>query len=378
MNIRKEKSRLLAFAVYSVINILFILKYGQRILPVCTIVGGCVAYVAAMAIVLGYTERIQKRLSCKATLWLMGIAVAALIVLQYFIDPMTVQVDRWSAIHNFLQYLLHGEYPYAAQTHLGGYGSPFPVWQVMHLPFYLIGNVGLSFVICLILFTDAVRRLSSLRVAAEAFMLLLLSPAFLYEVSVRSDLISNFLLCAAIIMYMHRYRFNLKRHWVTIAIICGLMMSTRLAVCIPFFLFLFWDYLYACNWKQKVGLPLLILLVFGLTFLPFAIWNWDMLFYFEYSPFALQTRQGVPFNTPIIIMLCLLASLFLRGEWKNYLVATGSCLTALVLITFLSRMYIYNQWGELFESRYDITYFNMALPFVIAAIALKEDEKIYC
>jgi hypothetical protein len=156
------------------------------------------------------------------------------------------------------------------------------------------------------------------------------------------------------------------------------MMSTRLAVCIPFFLFLFWDYLYACNWKQKVGLPLLILLVFGLTFLPFAIWNWDMLFYFEYSPFALQTRQGVPFNTPIIIMLCLLASLFLRGEWKNYLVATGSCLTALVLITFLSRMYIYNQWGELFESRYDITYFNMALPFIIAAIALKEDEKIYC
>ena len=72
------------------------------------------------------------------------------------IDPYSIKVDRWSAIHNFLTCLLAGEYPYAAQTHLGGYGSPFPVWQLFHLPFYLLGNVGLSLIVAVIIFAYSV------------------------------------------------------------------------------------------------------------------------------------------------------------------------------------------------------------------------------
>lgn len=64
--------------------------------------------------------------------------------MQYLIDPYQIQVDRWSAIHNFINYLVHGRYPYMAPTHLGGYGSPFPVWQFLHIPFYYLNNVGLS------------------------------------------------------------------------------------------------------------------------------------------------------------------------------------------------------------------------------------------
>ena len=364
-----------AFLLYSSINVLFILKYGLRIAPLSTIVVACGLYVAIMAAILwGLNARI-KRPSKNIVYPLIGITIAGLVILQLHFDPYALKVDRWSAIHNFLQNLLSGEYPYAAQTHLEGYGSPFPVWQILHLPLYLLGNVGLSFVFFLLLFTDTIRRTASLRAATTAFLLLALSPAFIYEVSVRSDLISNFLLCATILMFLHHYKVTLERNWVLIAVICGLMMSTRLSIAIPFIVYYFYDYLRCHQAKIQILFPCLAILVFALTFLPFMLWNGQMLFFFEYNPFILQTRQGLYIDYILIMVICITASVWMKNRWHYYMLISASCLLALVVITFTSNMYIYDCWDELFCSRFDITYFNMALPFTIAAIACKEETK---
>ena len=372
---RKWIYNLWAFVLYSSINVLFILKYGQRIASVQETVGASILYITVVAGMLWGLDTLTKRMSKSLVYLLMGIMIVGLVILQMHFDPYALKVDRWSAIHNFLQYLLNGEYPYAAQTHLGGYGSPFPVWQIMHLPFYLLGNVGLSFVFFLLLFTDAIRRTASLRDATVAFLLLILSPAFLYEVSVRSDLISNFLLCATILMYLHHYRMTLEKNWVLIAVICGLMMSTRLSIAVPFIVYFLYEFL---NWKQtreKIAFPCLIILVFALTFLPFVLWNGEMLFFFEYNPFVLQTRQGICIDYILIMAICMVASLWLKSRWDYYMLTSAICLLTLVAVTFVSNMYIYDCWSELFDSRFDITYFNMALPFAIAALACKGEPQ---
>lgn len=361
-----------AFLLYAGVNVLFILKYGLRIAPVSSVLIPCVLFVALAACVGRGATALVRRLGGGTLCLLMGLALAALVALQLHFDPYTLQVDRWSAIHNFLANMLRGEYPYAAQTHLGGYGSPFPVWQVFHLPFYLLGNVGLSFVVCLLLYVDAARRMTDLRTSAVAFLLLVVSPAFLYEVSVRSDLMSNFLLCAAVVMYLHRYGVRFDERWPLVAVISGLMISTRLSAAIPLIVYYASDFLFA-DFRRKVGFLFLSLLVFALTFLPFALWDGQMLFFFEYSPFVLQTRQGLPLNAVLILALCVLLSLLWQGRMQRYFLSTASCLFALVLLTFLSDMFLCDTWGELFASRYDISYFNMSLPFAVAALALRKN-----
>lgn len=362
-----------AFLLYSCINVLFILKYGLRLASISTTIVACGLYVATITGVLWVINEYMKRPRKSIVYALIGIVIVGLVMLQLHFDPYTLKVDRWSAIHNFLRNLLNGEYPYAAQTHLGGYGSPFPVWQILHLPFYLLGNVGLSFIFFMLLFTDAIRRIASLRDATVAFLLLILSPAFLYEVSVRSDLLSNFLLCATILMHLHHYKMTLEKNWVLIAIICGLMMSTRLSIAIPFIVYYFYDYIRCHQAKIQIIFPCLAILIFALTFLPFMLWNGKMLFFFEYNPFVLQTRQGVWVDYILITVICTAASVWLKNRWHYYMLTSAICVLALVVMTFVSNMYIYDCWSELFDSRFDITYFNMALPFAIAALACKEE-----
>ena len=108
------------------------------------------------------------------------------IFLQYVVDPYSLQVDRWSAIHNFLAAMQQGDYPYGASTHLGGYGSPFPVWQILHLPFYFLGNVGLSIFVVVLVFIGTLYHIHSNKVALMATILLFISPAFWYEIAVRT------------------------------------------------------------------------------------------------------------------------------------------------------------------------------------------------
>ena len=89
----------------------------------------------------------------EAIFWSMAVIMAvAMAAVQYHFDPMQNQVDRWSAIANPLTAMFSGQFPYSAQTHLGGYASPFPVWMVFHIPFWALGNVGLSEIFTALLF----------------------------------------------------------------------------------------------------------------------------------------------------------------------------------------------------------------------------------
>lgn len=352
--------------LYLAINLLFIVKYCARISRELPIVAA-IAYTASIFVALFTLQRVNVRKKSTLLIFILSYAIF-LIIGQSLLDPYQLKVDRWSAIHNFIDNLFHGIYPYAAQTHLGGYGSPFPVWQFFHIPFYLLGNVALSFFFSLGIFFASIWKRLTIKQLSCVFTLMSLSPAMLYECLVRSDLITNFLIVASIINYLYLNSIDVKRHWKSMAFMVGILLSTRLATAIPFFIYLFPFYRKFSTWQQ-VKFPIYVICAFIITFIPFMFWDGEMLFFFQYNPFILQTRQG---SMAIALLLMPIIAYF-SLSWQNdlSLLARNVSLAMILLValTFAYNMYTTDTWNELFKSRYDITYFDMSLPFLLTWIS---------
>lgn len=358
----------ISLCLYLTINSLFLLKYvgrsNQSLAALAVLV-----YILILAMVFFWRKKHGRffSLSWRKLCVVMAVLLVLLAVMQYAIDPYSLRVDRWSAIHNFIEHLFQGIYPYSAQTHLGGYGSPFPVWQLVHVPFYLLGNIGLSVFPAMALFVYAVAHTCCVRNACMALLFLLVSPGFLYEVTVRSDLMTNFLLVCAILLLLRRQGVSLSARWFGMAMLCGLLMSSRLSAVIPFVICYFKDYLQA-SWRVKVLFPIVMLSVFAATFLPFMMWDGEMQLFFEYNPFVLQTRQGHLSDFLLFIPVGIWLSMSWRGNTFRLMGHTAVMLVLLVLVTFVHNMYVDGNWDQLFESTYDISYFNMSMPFIIVSM----------
>ena len=363
------KSFILSFLLYLFINSLFLLKYTSRL----GLNQYCIVLVYNILLVLIFIPFFKLKKPeirfFKIAFWIILLLNCSGII--YFlisVNPYTLRVDRWSAIHNFIQYLFKGEYPYAAKTHCGGYGSPFPVWQIFHIPFYLLGNVGLGMLFSVLLITYILFDFFKTYINVFIFLLLLLlSPGFWYEVTVRSDLIYNFIICLLFIIVLFKKKYVIQSHPLAIAIIFGLLLSTRLTIIIPFSIFLFPGFLNSGS-KQKLIFILTSILVFVATFIPFAFWNFNTLFFFKHNPFILQSSQG---SWVEIISISALA-LFLSTKWKNNLTLCSTYISisifGLVFLTFIHSIIIGIYKIDIVDSAYDISYFNMSLPFIIFTI----------
>lgn len=298
----------------------------------------------------------------------LGFYALALLIVQYHFDPLQNNVDRWSAIAYPLQALFDGRFPYSAPTHLDGRASPFPVWLVFHIPFYLLGNVGLSEIVCSVLFLLSVRGLYGTRAAFKSLLLMAASINVWYEVSVRSDLISNFLLLATFINLSQMKGWDMQRHPLASGIACGLWLSTRVTTALPLFILFFPSWLKA-NARQKIVSLVSALIACLLTFLPLVIWDSHALLYAENNPISLQAKQGSWAIVGVtLLVVAALTILRVRKPASSVLpFCAAAALIAVTLVSFAFRMYP-DGWNLLFESAYDISYFSTAIPFLIAGI----------
>lgn len=350
--------------LYLIINILFIEKYASRITEYHLIVS--IVYVVGICVITYLTNK-KKLLSISTSKWLIIASVILLcfaIGVQYAIDPYSLQVDRWSAIHNFLKAMFKGEYPYGSMTHLGGYGSPFPIWQLAHIPFYFMGNVGLSIFVVSIFFIITLYKVHSSKTALIACFLLIAAPAFWYEMAVRSDLITNIILVATLVEWLVYTKIKLKNHTIQIGIIAGLLLSTRIIAIIPICVIYGYEFL-KIGWKKQMTVLLTAIITFAITLLPFLLWEGSTLYFFKYSPFILQTRQGSLLVLLIFAVIAISVTIYLKGQLKYRMAVTGLLLTVLVTLAFVDQMWQYNLWQQLFSPAFDITYLSMALPFYI-------------
>ncbi len=366
---------LIVLIIYIIINSLFIEKYVSRITPYHISI--TITYILVVFFIIWLINKFTYSKNKHSFKWLIGISIILIIFaisLQYIIDPMSLNVDRWSAIHNFLSGMLNGKYPYGQQTHLGGYGSPFPIWQILHLPFYAIGNVGLSIIVVTTLFIWTIYKIHSTESALITSILLCISPAFFYEIAVRSDLITNIMLSAIIVEWLIYKKINLTNNIIFIGILTGLILSTRLIAIIPICVIYGYEFLQIRIKKQCLFI-LSILITFSITFLPFILWEGSTLLFFEYNPFILQTRQGSWLVMLVFAFIAISTTIVMRKRFEYRLIITGFILTSLVIISFIEKMWKQNLWSELFSSTFDITYLSVALPFYITHLSLSLTKK---
>lgn len=70
-----------------------------------------------------------------------------------------------------------------------------------------------------------------------------------------------------------------------------------------------------------------------------------------------------------IVLLLIPIITYLALSWKNdfrqLMFHISLAMIVLVVVTFTYNMYTTNTWCELFQSRYDITYLDMSLPFLL-------------
>jgi hypothetical protein len=232
----------------------------------------------------------------------------------------------------------------------------------------------MSIIIVTLLFLWTLNRLYSPKVALVVGILLCISPAFWYEIAVRSDLITNMMLSAIIAEWLVHKNVKLINNLIGIALLVGLTLSTRLIAVIPLCVLYGYDFL-QLNWKKQ-GLFLLIILgTFTLTILPFVFWQGSTLLFFEYNPFVLQTRQGSFLVLLIFACGAIGITIWMRGRMNYRTIITGLLLTSLVAMAFVEKMWKENLWTELFSSTFDITYLSVALPFYILHLSLLLTER---
>ena len=368
----------MAEVLFIVVNALFVAKYSARVIgerSLYVTLAAVVCYYVLLRLVIPYyiyRDKGQETWSKRVAWGICLLAFVGMVAVQYAVDPYSIQVDRWSALHFPIQNLLSGVYPYSASTHLGGNASPFPVWQILHIPFYLLGNVGLSFFVALALFIWSCWKTQGKDKVLIVSVLLCSSVAVWYEATVRSDLITNLLLVASIMNLVSR---KLSQQWIEkhrwwIACAVGLLASTRMLVLIPIVVLLL-PYFVRMNWRRQVGVTLLALAVFVLTFVPFALWDWQEFYHFQNNPWALQTRQGNLSDFILFVPLAIYLAMTHQEQAFRYYRNCALMLVVFVLVTFVHNMYLGSNW-DLFSPTYDITYLSTVLPFCMLAIVEKE------
>ncbi len=363
---------LLSTAFYILVNALFIAKYSSRIFPTAypyITLGIILLYYLFVTYALPWLITTIRQYG-KAYIAILLCCIVAIIALQYYVDPYTLKVDRWSALHNPIKNLLSGTYPYLATTHMRGFASPFPIWQLFHIPFYLLGNVGLSFFAVMALFVWSTYRQWGIHVSIAISVLLILSPAVWYEAIVRSDFLTNILLLVALInMCINRISVEwVNRHLILLGIGIAMLACTRLITLIPIAILL-WPYYLRLRISSKIILIIVFLAVFVATFLPFALWDWQAFFCHHYNPWKLQTRQGHIADFLIFIPIAILLAMKWHSDISRYYAYTAVMLCSFVGGTILHRMYDSNNY-DIFCQQFDITYLNSILPFAITAMIL--------
>ncbi|HLP06132.1 MAG TPA: hypothetical protein VK152_11955 [Paludibacter sp.] len=361
--------RILQLVIFLSINSLFILKYVPRTGINSIIV--CIVYITFILVSYFLSNKympLVSRTKIKISYWaITGLAIIGIGCLLYIVDPYKLRIDRWSSLSCFWDSLLQGNFPYAAHTHLriNSFTSAFPFWLLVSFPFYLLGDVGYELIFFLLITALALRYyFSSYHKAFFFLALLLVSPAYWYEISARSDSLSNGLFVFMIILWYLKSNRTLDNSFLVSIMFCGLIASTRLSAVLPIAIFFFQQYL-NLPLKRKIIFPTLVLGVAFLFLSPFIFWDTNKWPFFEHNPFMAQTGNGNIYFLLIMIILGIILSLHWKSAPKIF-----SHISLFVFIFMLGSQFvcIYTAGGgNLFsEAISDISYTTLALPYCLA------------
>ena len=368
--------------LWLLINAIFILKYVPRagvsewlMLGVWLLCSGL-----CLSIAIWFQRRIKDRNFLWPTAGLTLFMLAGIVAAILLVDPLSVRVDRWSATSYFIDALFRGEYPYGVHTHVSEthFPSPLPFWHYLNIPFRLMGDVGWQLVFFLLLTLASFRWFTGSWSKTFMFALVLaLSPAYWWEVAVRSDGLNNMLLVFCFLLLMEKQKIDFGNRWWLLALLCGLIASTRLSALIPVAVYLFRPYVKA-EWWKMVAFPLIVIAVVFLMFAPYIFWDTESWIFFSRNPFMSQTETGSIWVL-VGFMLFGVAAAFAWRSFGQYMNLTGWFIFLFMGVSIIVawRMACSDiAWRDC--AACDISYLTLAMPFAAYGISelLKTDERV--
>lgn len=353
----------ISLSILLFINFIFIYNYASRITDLHL-------YVALLVIIIQYAVyKYHNRLKIeRKTLKHISIAGVFLIfcvsIITHFKVPLeSLNVDRWSVIDSFLTEFFNGNYPYYAKSNVGNPPGPMPVYFIIAIPFYLIGELSfLSIVGYGLLIIFLLRNSNKL----SLFLLLyILSCSYMYwEIISRSNILTfSFFVVLALTAFINVENKPKKNFFLT-AILIGLLLSTRSIYAIAYIVFFMSTIINKSLKFNKLFLFLSIAVAsFIFSFLPFIVCFPDD--FFVMNPFIVQTSFLVPsyFTIIFLAMAFLLSFLVKNDDDKFFYSGIG---LFLAICTYAGYHYFsHNHKLHELTQNIDISYFIFCVPFLI-------------
>ncbi len=365
------------FFFYFFINGLFVLKYSGE-----NSVYYLVAYLLAILILGVFYVKINLKIVVyKYLFWiLVALFFFFSLILNYYVDDTSLNVDRWDAMEIGIKAVLNNEYPYDIKDSMGRESSNLPFLIILGMPFYLIfGSVGFLQSFSFLLFSYLIFKVfHNYKLRLAGLVLLVLSPSYLWEVYVKSDLLSNFVIVISY-SYLIWTRFiqykKIKIEWVSL--LTALVFLTRLSVLIPLTIILL-KALYKLTFSGKFRFAgIFTLAVSGiLYFFLRNAENWEVLI--NHNPFTIQgSKQPIALSVFLIIMAIYFS--FKAKSFFDIVFSSGLILFIAVFSTFLLYLLEFGYAKVIDDSFFDLSFFNMSIPFIIVSSCyiLKRNFKSY-
>lgn len=357
--------------IFTFINLLFIYKYGIRqnyitvyfVLFFYLIISGLLLYKDIFK--LNFIKKFNLKQYYKILCFLL---VSLIFLITFYTDGNSLNVDRWSAMDVAIRALLNGEYPYIAVDHMNGRTSNFPGLLILGIPFYLLGNVGYLQVFAFLILSYTLYKVLKIENAFRYIVLLLISPAFWWEIFAISDLMSNIILVLCFILLVKdSLKKDLFKYPIFLGISSSFLVLTRGVVAIPLTLLLFkdfWSISFSKKIKFMVSLILTSFLLIGLVIMNCPDKNTLVL----YNPLVLQTHYLPSFVNVFALLLPFYFSYKIKSFHNDFFKASS------ILLLFPTFLSFINNWERngleilLKENKFDLSYLSIVIPFILFEI----------
>lgn len=346
------------------IGALFVFKYALRF-------GNLFAFAPLVFIAVGIAllwliEKFTSSNNFDFSKWeiitVVGLVVLCAAVMPYI--PPATRNGRFPAVVEWLTNFQNGIFPYGTSANPSG----FPFLFFLASPFYFLGDAGYFEVFGLVLFLVLLLKSSNTKKEFRFKMFLLLFvPTTFYEVAVRSELLTNSALVISL-LFLAEEKLEVDQKNISffvLALLFGFFLSTRLIVFVWLAMFLL--FFFRNNLKNGMIFLAIVLFVFLLSLLPFYLWDAEA--FLNKGPFAVQTiylPKWIFFIFPFFVLYIG----WMIADFQELLFASGVLTFLLVSISFLMTIGDVGISEAIFNSRFDISYYVLSVPFFI--LALKE------
>tara|TARA_B100001093_G_C26812273_1_gene1008093 strand:+ start:970 stop:2094 length:1125 start_codon:yes stop_codon:yes gene_type:complete len=365
-----------SLAILLIVNFIFSYKYLSRYTTYG--IHASIFLVILQLIVFKYTSKISLSDHSKKNIsfFFLFVLVCLLSATHFLIPLESLNVDRWSVISSFLTEFYNGNYAYFSTSYGGNFPGPMPFYFLTAAPFYIIGELSILSTLGYFLITlSFIRKVKQLANAEFLLFYLFTSLFLIWEITTRSNIFTyTFLTMLALHEFSKLDAQNIRK-FIGVAILIGLLLSTRIVYILPFTIFFLSSLVRReFTFKNFVFFTSIAVIAFISSFIP-IIWNHKDEF-FVMNPFIIQSSFLIPKHyTILFILISVILSFFVKSI-KDKVFYSGLSLFITIMIYSIYHIYNFGFQESLIESSVDISYFIFCIPFLIKYLMDSRTNKV--